>query len=675
MFLTEKSIFLKKRSLRLYSIILIPFFLLAIISCDKKESVPFNILGAKIDSVDLLPNKQREVGIDQNYQRILSGRNDSVKRSLLLKICGKYYNNGFYEKYANSCRELYSLSSEQNDTLQMANALYYLGDYYEAKYKMDSTLYYYTQAEKLYRNINDTLNSGKLQLYKAGILHETGNFFESEVETVKALNQLKNTTNKRLIYECYLLIALSLKDQHNYSKSLEYFKLALEKIKELEKDTPFAVMYSRASCYNNLGVLYENKEDYGTAIDFYEKALKIENLKKEKPVLYSMLLSNLAYSQMQLGIDKNTKNLLDESLFIRDSLKNLSGIVSSKIRLGEYYLIHKDTLLAVKYLEDGYTLSKEIKSHYDILKSLKLLSQTEKNKYYSNLYYKISDSLLYSERSTRDKFARIAFETDIVENKYQDMIRRNITIIIVSLSIISLIIGFSIVLKYKYKNNKLKLIQDQQVANAEIYRLMLDQQVKTKEAQLNERNRIAMDLHDGIINKIFITRYNLIKLNSSQLDLKDRLIKQLEETEEEIRSVSHNLTKYFQERDINFYTIINELVLSQKNKFSTIFNLFMDKSIDWDSIPPEIKMHLYKIVQELLNNVNKYSEATKCDVLFFKVSDHLNLEVADNGKGFDVQIFKPGIGLKNIEARVKEIKGTLTIKSDDRKGTKIQVQF
>jgi len=318
----------------------------------------------------------------------------------------------------------------------------------------------------------------------------------------------------------------------------------------------------------------------------------------------------------------------------------------------------------------------KIRSHYDILKSLKLLSQTDKDRhYYSNLYYKVNDSLLYVERSTRDKFARIAFETDIVENKYRDLIRRNILIIIVSLCAVFLLLCFSIVLKFRAKNKELKLIHGQQTANEEIYRLMLDQQVKTKEAQLEERNRISMDLHDGIINRIFITRYNLMKLESTQLDFRDRLIQELLKTEEEIRLVSHNLNKNFQEGDTGFYEIINELVTSQKNQFSTLFDLHIDKLIVWNSISSENKMHLYKIIQEVLNNVNKYSNANECTIVIIKVNNSIRIEIKDNGTGFDPQPEYSGIGLKNIAARIKRINGRLKINSKVGSGTKIEVEI
>ena len=97
-------------------------------------------------------------------------------------------------------------------------------------------------------------------MYKAAIYYETGNFVESEIEAIQALKQLDKTNNSLLMYHCYLRIALSLKEMNNYSKSLEYFDLALNQINKLEKEPKNSVYIYLTSCFNSIGRIYEKEK-------------------------------------------------------------------------------------------------------------------------------------------------------------------------------------------------------------------------------------------------------------------------------------------------------------------------------------------------------------------------------------------------------------------------------
>ena len=108
--------------------ILVPLLLL-FVSCDKEKEDYSDDLKLQIDNIDLVADNEKEFAIDQYYNRIIEGKNDSLHRSLLLRLCGKYYNNKFYNKYALASQKLYDLSVIERDTFQMANALYQTGEF------------------------------------------------------------------------------------------------------------------------------------------------------------------------------------------------------------------------------------------------------------------------------------------------------------------------------------------------------------------------------------------------------------------------------------------------------------------------------------------------------------------------------------------------------------------
>jgi len=653
---------------------------LLLISCKDEEK------NACSNRAEIFLNKANSVGIpariskkylDSSYTYLTLSKNDTNSRNLLFRLSNKYYELNEYDKYYRVSHRLYNMSVKQKDTAHIAKALYYIGDYFENDSKIDSALHYYVKSAKYYKAANDTLNLGRTTLYKAGMLYDSGNYLESEVEAINALRFLNQTTHDRLIYECYNLIALSLEGQNNFEKSLEYFDLALEQLKKMERKSgsEYKILNSRASCYNNMGGVYEKKKDYDKAIEIYKKGLDTKNLSTNKPQLYAMLLNNLAYAKMNSNDLAGVDSLLFKALKIRDSLNITPGIVSSKVRIGEYYLHKNDTTSAIRYLHEGYLLSKKINSNNDILKSLKLLADVDPvNKIrYSQLYIKVSDSLRNAETVTRNKFARIAYETDEIEAKNDLLSKRNTNIIMVSgISALILLSVFGLY-RLRTKNKELLLIHEQQAIKEEIYKLMLEQQSLTKHAREEERNRIAMDLHDGIVNKIFTTRFNLMQLETDQMDKKEKLVKELENAQEEIRRVSHELKENILFEDKSFPDLLQSYVASQQPLTEIKLDLYIDKYIDWQVLSTEDNIHIYRIIQEVLHNVIKYSKAETCHITFFKKPDGLIIRIWDNGVGFDIDKLQKGIGIKNITERVEQLKGLLNIKSQRDQGTQVEI--
>lgn len=630
-----------------------------------------------LNKIESSKTNDKKRSLDSLYNLILLAQNDSVSRNLLFKIGNVFYYDNNLEKYFAVNQKTNILAKIANDTAHIAKSLYYLGDYYDAKSKLDSAYYYYYKAEKLYNSLNDTINTGRLKLNKAGILFDNGSFKESETELIKALKLLLSKKNDRLIYECYNILGLNLIELKDYPESLEYFKLAKNQLSKIDNSTTTDSKFSHSKCNNNIGNVYLKMKDYGKAHEFYKKAISIKGLKESKPSLYAMILSNLAYAKLKNNKIEGVKEMLFESYRIRDSLKIDLGIISSKCKIGEFYLYKKDTINAINNIFSYYSLSKKIKSAPDVLNSLKLLTEidTKNKKFYTNEYFRINDSLQQAERATRNKFARIEFETNQVEEENSILIKKNSYIIIGSLILFFIIGTLFILYRLKTKNKELKLLQDQQIKNEEIYQLLLKQQSISEESRKEERNRIAMELHDGVVNSVFTTRFNLMQLESNQTVEKDSIIKELEKTEAEIRRVAHELNLTLNFKDESILNMITNLVEAQKNEWNTQFVVKIDDFIDWNTIEVEIKMNAYRIIQEALQNVNKYSKAKQCIVMLLKTENKTTIRIWDNGIGFNPKKNKKGIGLKNIQERALTMNANLTINSKINNGTSIEIIF
>lgn len=674
--------FIKKLEMKYKIIWMLSFFFLTISCQKKKDAIEYkNKVTILLKNLGTSSSNEAVKGkiLDTLSQYILKYENDSINRNLIFKVANKYYSLNEFDKYLKLSKKVLDLSIQKKDTANMAKSLYYIGNYYADKSQFDSTFSYYNKSEKLYKTLKDTLMLGTLSLLKSGVLFETGNFAESETESVKSLKLLLKAKNKDMIFNCYNVIAISLKELNNYKKSLEYFDLALLQLDKLENEkySKETIERYRISSYNNIGRVYEKMKNYPQAIHYYALGLQTKNIKQDYPKSYALLLDNLAYSKMKAVDYDDVERLLFESLRIRDSLGIELGSVSSKINIGEYYLLKKDTAKGLSFLNDGYLLSKKLKSSQHTIEALKLLMENDtKNKtYYTKQYLKINDSVQQVERTTRNKFARIAYETDVIEEKNVVLSKTIINIAIGSAIIIFLLGGFFVIYRLKSRNKELLFIKEQQEANEKIYQLMLHQQSQTEQARNEERNRIAMELHDGIINSIFTTRFSLMQLESEAVDKKQELVQELEKAESEIRRVSHDLKQNLLTEDKTLPEILANLIESQQNEFGTKFDLSADKFIDWSSVSSDAKIHVYRIIQEALQNSNKYSKAKRCCVFLLKIGDKTTIRIWDNGIGFNPEKAKKGIGLKNIKERTKSINGVLKITSSSEKGTTIEIIF
>lgn len=658
--------------------ITILIFVIFIVSCSKKTKISNDELLILKDTAITNTNIKT---LDNLYYKILQSNNDSVNRNLLFTLANKYFDISKPYKYFEIASKINELAISQNDSAQIAKSYNYIGYYYNNSTKLDSAFKYYLKAEKIYKAIGDNSNYAKLKMYKSRVYYDIGNLIESEIEAINALKLIKkeNYSNPSLVYQCYLTIALSLNEMSNYPKSLEYFNLALNQIKILEKNNSFlnSIPIYRATCYNSKGRIYVTEKKYNLAIEFYNKALEDQSIKKLDPILYAMILSNLAYAKLKTNNINGVKKMLFESYKIRDSIDSNAGRISSKYKIGEYYLYQKDTTKALENILSCYTLSKKVKSNPDVLNSLKLLTEIDtKNKnFYAGEYFRVSDSLQQAERATRNKFARIEFETDQVEKENQLLSKKNTYIITGTIVLLSIAGVFFMLYRLKTKNKELKLIQVQQNKNEEIYKLLLNQQSISEESRKEERNRISKELHDGVVNSIFTTRFNLMQLEPSQSDKKNQLVKELEKTELEIRRVSHELNKNLDFNDDSIVKMLNDLVKAQKNEWNTKFTISVDKLINWNTIDSETKMNIYRIIQEILQNVNKYAKAKQCIVMILKTNKKTTIRIWDNGIGFNPEKVKKGIGLKNIQDRAAAINGALNINSNDNNGTNIEIEF
>ncbi len=606
--------------------------------------------------------------------------NDSILKSFLFDLSNEYYYQNENKKSYDVCKKILRLSITLKDTFSIAKTYSYIGDTYQISQK-DSAYYYYQKSEKLYRILNNREQIGKMLFKKAYILFFEGNYTESETQVSNALLYLKNGKDAEMLYTAYSLLGLNFEKLEEYENALKYQFLAKSILKDLKgsnSNLEKQYIYGIESSIN-LSNIYEKTLQYDKSIQELQTVLTPE-LKKKWITGYVSALGNLGYSKMKSGIIKGTDKYFQESLLLSKENDFKNNIVYQLKNLGEYYSIIKDTIRSTNYLKQSLQLAEKLKMGEEIKKSLQLLSQIDfKNATkYDKRYIFISDSLGKAQRINRNKYARIEYETSVVEDENKLLSAKNTYILIGSLLFIFVLI---LVIVYRYiksQKREIEFRKAQQKAEEDIFDLLKEYQMKLSEAKEREQNRISKELHDSVMNKLYGARMQLGILNDSDVkEVKEKrliYVDLLQDIEQEIRTISHDLQSEIIDNQFDYIPLLSNLIQLQNEIGTTHFSFEVDPNIDWDAIDSLVKITIFRIVQESLLNVTKHAKAKECSVSISLEANHLILLIKDDGVGFDVNATKQGIGLNNIQERVKTIKAALEISSTSNVGTSIKLK-
>lgn len=199
----------------------------------------------------------------------------------------------------------------------------------------------------------------------------------------------------------------------------------------------------------------------------------------------------------------------------------------------------------------------------------------------------------------------------------------------------------------------------------------------------NERSRISKEIHDGLQQTLTISALNM-EFIGKEKNLSEKGKKKyeqgwayLQKAIEESRSVAHSLMPKAIV-DFGLVSACKSLIMEYNNTVEeTRFN-FIDNLKDARIDDQKIEVTLYRILQEALNNIIKYSKASEVNVQLKDYSDILMLTIEDNGIGFDVKDLREtgkGFGIRSMQNRIDAISGVLEIESAPGRGTVVIVQI
>ncbi len=656
--------------------------LLVILGCTKAVEEN-NVAASKKDSTEIwlaqsksrkLTLEERKKALEKAFETAQSKTSDSLRSHYFSEIAieAELLNNDPLFKKVNL--ENLNLAVKLRDTFKIGDAHWNYGSYYQEKEVIDSAYYHFHKAYESFKFLNHELYTANM-LYNLGFIQgRIKDYTGSEISMIEAIAIYKKLGRNLNLYRCYNYLGLIYNNLEEFDRSIYYHNKALEYLEKVENKRNY-----KEGSLSNIGLVYQKQENYESAIDNFEKALNNNDLKARDVFFYVRLKDNIAYTRFLSGDTTNVENEFKYALNIRDSLKNISGIVTSNRHLSEFYAAKFDTVKALQLATEAYDLAEQVDNNRDKLETLLLLSKVNKEKanIYLAEYVHLNDSLQIEERKIRNKFTRIKFETDEYIEETEKLSEERILISIVAFFVIAILSIAYFLRVQTAKNKELVFEQEQQKTNQEIFSLMLKQQSKLEEGRMKERHRISADLHDGVLGKIFGTRLGLgfldIKGDDGTIEKHQSYIDELQNIEKEIRTISHELKNEILSSKEDFFTIIEELIQRKSNLSSFKYTTNFDSNIHWDDISDDIKINYYRIIQEALQNIIKYANATEVTVSIELEESNINLKITDNGRGFNLKNKRKGIGLKNMVSRTNNINGIFKINSKISKGTTIFV--
>ena len=340
---------------------------------------------------------------------------------------------------------------------------------------------------------------------------------------------------------------------------------------------------------------------------------------------------------------------------------------------------HQDSLLAVQHARQAFQMGKVLELNRDALNALLLLAKADSRnrETYLSQHIALNENLNQEERRVRDKFTRIAYETETYIEENKRLARDKIIIVGGATAVVLILLLLIANYNVRAKNKALAFETEQQKANEKIYLLTLKQQENLAKGQLQERRRISEDLHDSILARLFGIRLNWAFLDvvgpGSAIAKHREYLQELQQIEKEIRDISHDLRNELYLSQTQYIQNLRKLVKRWETQGNFKVVLEITEEGIWEQINSYLKTNIYKILEEMLHNIVKHASAKKVKLVLKANNSFLSLYIEDDGIGYSKRFAEPGIGIKNIKSRTKKMGGTYMIEGIPYKGTKIYI--
>ncbi|HYO22965.1 MAG TPA: sensor histidine kinase, partial [Flavisolibacter sp.] len=618
---------------------------------------------------------------DSLLQKLSTAKEDTAKAMLLLTLASWYETSNqdsaayFLEKGKALSEKLKFLKGLYHYQNQKTILLYTKGDYKPAMKEAEKGL-------TIARQMKDTSNV-IVMLNNLGILSMYFGDYEGQLsyamQVVKSTEAIKDSS---MLAGAYHNLANSYHALKQYRKGVTNaaYGIYVNNISSKKYGYINRVYATLAQCYEGLAIM-------DSALHFYNIAIKEAEQANDK------------YAEASIyGYKSNVHALLNQFPAMLASSKK-SVQISSVLQSRQLTAGALNTLAFAQYLNNNNKDAKEnIRQALMIAREDSLIEEL-KEAYTFLSYIAARDgdfAVSIKARKGADSIADVILNDKVIKNtadleqKYesakkdariqmqQAQLFRKSTWNYLLIGTVATILIISLLSYRNYRNR-------QKIQQQRIHELETEKQLAATEAVLTgeeqERTRLAKDLHDGLGGMLSGIKYTLNNMRGNLIMTPEnaqafaRSIDMLDSSIREMRRVAHNLMPEALVKfglDTALQDFCNDI-----NQSGALKVAYQSIGMDTVQLDQTKSVTIYRIVQELLNNIMKHAAAKTALVQLSHSNDQLTLTVEDDGKGFDSAILQQskGIGWSNIQNRIEFLKGKWDVASQPGKGTSVHIEI
>ena len=627
-------------------------------------------------SVCTFSGSSQKMVLTDSLEALLPSSTGNDKMYLLSELAWQFYYEDIEKSAQFSAQEIQLAARLNNDSISgvafndHGRSLYSLSLY-------DSAISYYRMGIPIQLRLNDTIGLAKLynkialSFQLLGKYDSTAFYYYKSIDLFDALGQhqpvalLKNN------------IAGLMMAQENYQKSLELHTQNLVYRRGIQ-DT-MGIFQS----LNGVGNAWSELKKYEQSIDAFLEGLELAILMENDKGI-STISHNLGATYLMINDFKNANKYLQKAIKIRVETNDRIGMLTTYTSLGKYYYKTKNYKKGIEVLTKAKSLADQSNSPFDYELIYQYLAElhyaindADSAYYYQVEYTEMRDSirkdLVYQQVAEADAKYQVSEKEKELLVSEKDKAKAELRVVEKSRQLwfsfggallILLAAGFVFYRTKQQEKSKLAQIriEEQQKGLAAVIQVQED-----------ERKRIAKDLHDGIVQQLSGIKLGLQKVFANkETDETNKIVKILDDSAQELRELSHKMMP----RSLSELGLAPALedMLDNSLGHSEIEYQFEHFGIT-GRFKENIEIAIYRIAQELINNVIKHSNAHHVNVQLFKTGKNVMLIVEDDGTGINPAKQKDGIGLMNISSRLDTINGNVNFEPSPESGTLATVKI
>ena len=594
---------------------------------------------------------------------------DSTKT--LVELCWQYrfINADTARQYGMKALKLAQKNEFREDEVQ---ALHNIGITHEAQGNYALALEFELKALEFRKEMGDESKTANT-LNNLGIIHdEQGNYKRALDYYHEARKIYEKINDERKIAMVLVNMAIVLKSQGEYAKVIEYYHEALGIYQRLNNKFGVAV------CYANLGSVFYYLPNYDSALQYSLMATKeFESQNIQQFLGSSLCNAGMAYDK--LGDPEKAKTYLLKAKMMDKQYDNKKELSFAMIYLSKIYQSEGLLQLSEQEAYEALSIALKINALQQVMEARLALSEIQASKNdFKKAYHEfreyvlVKDSIYQQDKARQIAQLQTEYETVKKENQILQLKQVNelkdarLNQSIITIILLVAILGGILAFGFLWKNRiTLKQQAELQATRASLREGQLKAVIASQE---EERKRFAADLHDGLGQMISALRLSLSneKVDANALS---HALGVLNDMNIEIRNIAFNLMPQVLMKS-GLEEALKEFAL-RINRAGSVSVAVQTFDLDHDMLA-EHRIALYRICQEWVNNVIKYSGGNQISIQLVKHPQELVLTIEDNGRGFDPNslLESQGNGWKNINSRLHMIKGSIEIDTQkDRQGT------